>query len=71
MADADLGRFGDLVQLLAGRVKQEWTALVFASLLMLILFVVVYARLSKPFASSSIKSEIVRIHSYMYSHVLL
>src|SRR5215472_14912858 len=27
-ADADLGRLGDLVQLLAGRVKQEWTALV-------------------------------------------
>src|SRR5262244_3234218 len=27
-ADADLGSFGDLVQLLAGRVKQEWTALV-------------------------------------------
>src|SRR5262249_46874091 len=24
--DADLGRLGDLVQLLAGRVKQEWTA---------------------------------------------
>src|ERR1700738_1253946 len=27
-ADADLGRLGDLVQLLAGRVKQEWTVLV-------------------------------------------
>src|SRR5260370_39155967 len=27
-ADADLGRLGDLVQLLAGRVKQEWAALV-------------------------------------------
>ncbi|MCU1249486.1 MAG: hypothetical protein JWQ49_2515 [Edaphobacter sp.] len=27
-ADTDLGRLGDLVQLLAGRVKQEWTALV-------------------------------------------
>ena len=27
-ADADLGRLGALVQLLAGRVKQEWTALV-------------------------------------------
>src|SRR5215467_421077 len=26
--DADLGRRGDLVQLLAGRVKREWTALV-------------------------------------------
>ena len=26
--DADLGRLGDLVQLLAGRVKQEWEALV-------------------------------------------
>ena len=27
-ADADLGRLGALVQLLTGRVKQEWTALV-------------------------------------------
>jgi hypothetical protein len=27
-ADADLGSLGDLVQLLAGRVEQEWSALV-------------------------------------------
>ena len=27
-ADADLGRLGDLVQPLAGRIKQEWAALV-------------------------------------------
>src|SRR5271165_869216 len=27
-ANADLGRLGDLVQLLAGRVQQEWAALV-------------------------------------------
>src|SRR5260370_23167886 len=27
-ADADLGRLGDLIQLLTGRVTQEWTALV-------------------------------------------
>jgi len=27
-ADADLGRLGDLVQFLAGHVKQEWAALV-------------------------------------------
>src|SRR5262249_34037715 len=27
-AHADLGRFGDLVQLLVNRVKQEWAALV-------------------------------------------
>jgi len=26
-ADADLGRLGDLVQPLAGRIKQEWAAL--------------------------------------------
>jgi hypothetical protein len=27
-ADADLGRLGDLIQPLAGRIKQEWAALV-------------------------------------------
>src|SRR5262249_32982431 len=48
-ADADLGRLGDLVQLLAARVSksgQRW--FYFASLVMLILFVIIYNRLSKP-----------------------
>jgi hypothetical protein len=48
-ADADLGRLGDLVQPLAGVLSnrgQRW--FYFASLLMLILFVIVYNRWSKP-----------------------
>jgi hypothetical protein len=48
-ADADLGRLGDLVQLIVAvlsRNEQRW--FYFASLRMLILFVIGYARLSKP-----------------------
>jgi hypothetical protein len=48
-ADANLERLSDLVQLLAGRVEQEWQGWFYiASLFMLILFVIIYNRLSKP-----------------------
>ena len=47
-ADAGLGRLGDLVQLLAGCIKQESSALVLSLLLMLILFFILYDLLSKP-----------------------